>query len=245
MARKSSPPLYELISAHRPERSVPSRLTDDEPVLPASSAASAIGPGRFIQIPVGYIFVAIAGVVILVILAYMLGYSRAQQASRLVDEADVDPTLIAAGNGRLPRDPLDRTVEPPRQPAGSSTPARPGGGSGTAGAAQTGPSAWGAIQPSSDPRRPGLEYFVLATTRETGAVRLAEFCRERGLETYAVRLNNTQWQVIALPGFEPSERTGPRVREMREAINRIGDSWKTHERGATNLRDAYLAPYGR
>ncbi|HRQ76578.1 MAG TPA: hypothetical protein PK098_11730 [Phycisphaerales bacterium] len=245
MARKSSPPLYELISASRPERSVPSRPADDEPVLPASSAVSAIGPGRFIQFPVGYVFVAVAAVVIVVILAYMFGYSRAQQASRLVDEADVDPTLIAAGNGRLPRDPLDRTADPPRQPAErSSTPARPGG-SGTAGTATNIPQQWGPVQPASDPRRSGLEYFVLATTREAGAVRLAEFCRERGLETYAVRLNNTQWQVIALPGFEPSERAGPRVREMREAINRIGDSWKNHERGATNLRDAYLAPYGR
>jgi hypothetical protein len=103
------------------------------------------------------------------------------------------------------------------------------------------PDGWGPIE--SDPRQADLHYFVLAETRPEGAVRLAEFCRERGLEAYVIRRNNSRFRrVIALPGLESRSTESPAYRGLSQEVLRVGLEWKSRYPGESDLSDSYLIP---
>lgn len=244
MSKRSTTPLYELIRSRSGER-VSGTRDRETPVSPDVTVGNWLKPGRFVQIPVGYVFIAGAAVLVVVALGYMLGYSRGHDAARLVLEEDLAPTQQVSDAAGRPRDPLlagtTSTAGESRSGSGRDTvrTQRPLALPGTS----DGQGLWGAIE--SDPREPGFNYFVLAETRLDGALRLAEFCRERGLETYVVSSNNPRRRlVIALPGFEPGQRTSAQTRAVEDHIHRIGQSWKDTEPGATDLRDAYPVRYG-
>jgi hypothetical protein len=180
-------------------------------------------------VPSGYLLVAAAVATLLVAGAYMLGYDRGRLVERAILLEDPEAFLAPVSDtpaGMQVRDPLDQPrSSPPRANAPIGTSSTHGGG-------------WGQIE--SDPRECGLEYFVLAETNRQGAVRLAEYCRERGLETYVVPGKNASLRrVIVMPGFDRSQRSGREAKALEERIHRIGDTWQREERGATNLRDAY------
>lgn len=202
-------------------------------------AGSWLRPGRFVQLPVGYVLLAGAAVLVLVVLGYMLGYSRGKDAARLVLEEDLEGPSLVGQDQHRPRDPLAG-----RTTGTGSVATQQGQSTGLSGSqAGSGARQWGPID--SDPRRAGLNYYRLAETRADGARRLAEFCREQGLETYVVSSNNPRLRrVIALPGFEPGQGTSPEARAVEALIHRIGREWKATEPGASDLRDAYLERYG-
>lgn len=195
-----------------------------------------LSPGRTLQLPVGYVLVAVAGAILLMMLSYMLGHSRGKDAGRLVYEEDFSQGKLVAG-GERPEDPLERGSR------SGSTPDVSGSENASASSNQRdrsgsdGPN-WGPVE--SDPRQEGLNYFVLAETRRAGALRLAKYCRARGLESYVISGNNPRnRRVIALPGFASGERNSPAVRAVEQLIHSIGDTWQHQEPGASNLRDAY------
>jgi len=97
---------------------------------------------------------------------------------------------------------------------------------------------WGLID--SDPRLPGAHYFMLSQTTKEGAERLATFCREKGLETYAISGDNTRLhRVIALPGFATRNEQG--VGQLRTQIRSVGLSWAQGDGRGDDLQDAYLS----
>jgi hypothetical protein len=100
---------------------------------------------------------------------------------------------------------------------------------------------WGPIM--SDPRVSGNNYFTLIETTKDGAVQLATFCREKGLETYAISGNNTRlYRVIALPGS--ANRNDADAADVRSNIYAIGQQWsKTNEGRGSDLKDAYQSLY--
>jgi len=244
MAKKSRrPALYELIRGRVGSGvSVPEGRPAGGEAPPVDAAASWLSPGRRLRVPVGYMFLMGAGVIALVVVAYMVGYrvgerdAEAEYGGRpfeaLVSGGSVSDPLVQPSAGQAEPDSTGGGESPP---AGTGTPAR--GDSGSRPAAPRASEAWGEIE--SDPRRGGLVYFILAETRPEGAKRLAEFCRTHGLEAYVVPGHNARFRcVTVLPGF--SGRSGPQVQRMRDEIHRIGSLWKSQNPVESDLKDAYL-----
>jgi len=257
MARRSGQPaLYEMM---RSPRGAGGPTSDPAPMhLPPPSAdvgddpasspllislARLLTPGQTIRMPVGYLMLAIAIGIVLLLSAYLIGNSRgkavAEQnfaqklSSTSTNAAAVNDPLSQAG-GFTPGSSL--LAEQPDPSAG--TPDRPGGG--IRSAAQ-----WGPIEPKSDPRLKGWKYYTLAESpTQQGAIRLAEFCRTNGLETYVLSANNGRRRVIALPGFQGSALE-PEPKALKERILGIGTKFKSSNKGAgTDLSDAYPSEYG-
>ncbi|MHC5113529.1 MAG: hypothetical protein ACYTGP_03775 [Planctomycetota bacterium] len=265
MARRSSPPLYELImSGRRPgtirtpdgvDHVAPEEQSEPEPELEeleeayedddeeyetviVEHEAPALGPARTVRVPMGYLLLAAAGLVVGLVGAYMIGSWQGARAERTA----IDETLLANGPGPRADDPLsgpvparpedlDRTAEvtpPPTREQPSTPPAGPA----------TDERGWYPVD--ADPRRPELHYLVLAETRPEGAFRLADFCREEGLESYVVASNNPRFRrVIAFPGLTTRSESSAEMRGLRERVQRVGQAWKARYPGESDLSDAY------
>ncbi len=237
MVRKpSNPALYELIKARSASHAAPDGPDDaPEPASPQDQDRW-LSPGRTVRFPVGYLFIAGAVVAGIVVGTYIFGYRRGDESAqagydesllalaRRSDEAPTRDPLIVPGRLAAPQ---EWVTELP--PAAAPPPAPAPGPDG---------------QIFHDPRQPGLTYFVLAETVVDGAERLARYCREHGLEAYVVGGGTRRFRkVIALPGFEPAQRSSHEVKVLEAQIHNVGDQWKHHERGATDLRDAYPSLY--
>ncbi len=240
--RTSAPALYELIRAPQEEpKPPPSRRPPrppDPPARPSSSRAvlAWLGSGRSLRVPVGYMLLAGGAVLGLLVAVYALGYARAERVgiargswealSPSEETRRPGPEVKPSGESRTRAEP---TAPPPgRQGAlASPEPHR-----------QSAPAA---AQPVfSDPRKPGLMYFVIAYTNVAGCERLARFCRQEGLEAYVVGEDSDKLRnVIVLPGFDPSARSGREGKDLEARIHEVGRRWKNVERGASDLSDAY------
>ncbi|MDP6541781.1 MAG: hypothetical protein QGF07_03255, partial [Phycisphaerales bacterium] len=87
-----------------------------------------------------------------------------------------------------------------------------------------------------------MHYFMLSQTTKEGAERLVSFCREKGLETYAISGDNTRLhRVIALPGFASRNEQG--VEDLRSQIQGTGRAWAEGDGRGDDLKDAYLSLY--
>lgn len=215
-------------------------------------------PGRKIAFPVGYVLVAAAGVLALFILAYVFGHGRGTVDAKNQFDQSLLESSHSAEIGRNTTDPLlamregtlnnsgsqsrDNSAQPKRSQPASNIAGKPAAATNRPSNAtnpQSRPSTAGPV--ASDPRVVDKYYYVLATTRRDGAIRLAEFCRKHGLEAYVIGGHNDRFsQVIALPALETSSSSNPSVSSMRELITRIGRLWEKTEPGATNLSDAYV-----
>jgi hypothetical protein len=261
MARRrksTTPALYELIRggpAPSPEAEpppLPREAPPPEPIDVPDEGWTWLRPGRSISVPVGYLLLAGAAVILVAVAAYTVGFKRADGILRARYEQQVLAQIGAGDAGRLVRDPMqagEATGDgdaPPRLPGGGPIGTEPTGTRVLPTPEQEVGSSprWGPLE--SEPRQPGYRYFVLMETDRGGATRLANYCRGEGLETYVVSRHNrpSRRLVIALPGFPQSMPTNSRqVRDLRQRINAIGDRWKRHKGGHTDLHDAYPLPY--
>ncbi|MEM7229518.1 MAG: hypothetical protein AAF432_11975 [Planctomycetota bacterium] len=244
--RSSKTPLYEKLASAASRGSV-SRGPDPRPDV-ASDEQSWLAPGRVVHMPVGYLFVGVAVVILAMIGTYAVGHHNGERTLRddYMDRQfaiDADPTTI--------RDPLlehdeqpggsivDSTISPPvtNAPFGSLEVTHT-----TIDAGPRAVSDWGPIE--SDPRQSGVNYFVLMETYQDGALRLVEFCRTRGLETYVISGKNTRLRkVIVLPGFEGMQRSSSAVKALEAKIRDVGLDWQAREGGEDNLSGAYPLLY--
>jgi hypothetical protein len=216
---------------------------DLAPVQPSPTAAAIVDllrPGRTLRLPVGYVFLGVAALIALVLVAYVIGNRQGHNARDAeLAENFGSPMITPRVN-----DPLTLEAQEPSPDGGGS--ALPGsgsrgGGSGTPRTAANSAS-WGPVEPKGDPRQKGVNYFILAETTPQGALRLAEFCRANGLESYVVAGKNARRRVIAFPGYQGS-RLDPAVKALEDRIHAIGDKYKTESKGETNMRDAYPSRY--
>ncbi|HWB19139.1 MAG TPA: hypothetical protein VG711_02480 [Phycisphaerales bacterium] len=245
MSRKSSKPaLYERMQL---QRSMSAPSNDQESERPERSAGSEspfpewLSAGRVVRVPIGYIFVVGAFMVLCLALAYSVGVKRGQSAA---NESSVNEPF-------LPSHALENRSS------------ESGGGMGDLGSKSTiSEDSAEEVKPTTyteprvlpkaqwadlnaDVREKGENYFVLAETTKDGATRLAEYCRSEGLETYVIPRKNvsSRYLVIACPGFRVGERSTPVVKNLEQRIHEIGDSWKANKHGTTNLHDAYPKLY--
>ena len=224
MGRKKGPALYELINptgdeiiplAKHPQ---PSRRTDDDENL----THNVLTPGRSVRMSIGTIGVFAAVAIALIVISYTVGFNRGEAVarkdygSRLFQEITVSPVVEKQ---------IKPAVSQPKvaEPAVQSNDTSP---------------KWGPI--GSDLRRAGVHYYILSQTTKEGAMRIASFCREKGLETYAISSdNNRLYRVVALPGFQNRNDQG--VSELRMKIRRIGQAWAEDGGRGDDLHDAYLS----
>ena len=234
--RPSRAPLYDLMSTRR------GTTVESAPVVDVDDGddvgSSWLSPGRVVRLPVGYIFLALGFVALVIAAAFVLGHARGESAARARFEREF---TAAPGPGASLRDPL-RGPEAGAPVVAPNTPGATRTDADIAPPAAVDPRGWGRID--ADRRVAGRAYFVLAETTPGGAGRLAEFCRAEGLETYVIAGENASLRrVVAFPGFDPDERASEAAQALRARIHAIGDRWKRAEPGASDLRDAYPSTY--
>lgn len=226
MSRKKGPALYELLSTNKPAGKPVSPNTTIEQSEEEILAHNVLTPGRSIRVSIGTVGVIVAISVALIVISYTMGFQRASAiaredyGNRLFEEVTT-PQLAE----------VERATVKARVPA--SVPQQP--------EVQPASSGWGPI--ASDPRVKGLNYFTLIQTTQEGAMQLALFCREKGLETYAFSGNNTRlYRVIAFPGSV--DRNDAVATDVRSMIYAIGAEWATTKNGrGSDLKDAYQSLY--
>jgi hypothetical protein len=219
--RGHGPALYEKIRSHVGTAAPAAEPMEHPTPVVHQRLPSALRGDRIVRVPIGYAWLAAACVVVIVILIYVVGYSRGEQAGRR--------SLDSAMAERLQTDELLRdTTDPLNAPVGqggdSLSPAR-------GDREEAVPGSRASAAPVGDPRKPGLNYFVLMHAKKAGAERFVDFCRERGLDAYAVPVNNGRsFQVIVLPGHAASERSSEAVKRLEQQITRVSSQWREQTR---------------
>jgi hypothetical protein len=243
MSRKREPALYELISQKQTQSLLKNAEGTDPLLDDLDLDHNVITPGRSVRMPLGTIGVFVAVGIALIMISYMLGFRKGSSeanenyANRLIEQqsapefSEVEPIATADTWTKVPvltpeilpkpefaTSPMTSEVAVPS----TSTPVV---------------SSMGLI--TSDPRISGMWYFTLVTTTESGATKLATFCRARGLETYVINSDNTRlYRVIALPGS--TEWKDAKMVETLSKIHAIGRKWAgTTDGRGSDLRDAY------
>lgn len=94
---------------------------------------------------------------------------------------------------------------------------------------------------SEDPRRAGLNYLRLPPMPEGEARQLQAFFGERGVETFAEKLDTSRFLVwITEHGLTAEEiRQGELPDRIRNQMRAIGVLWREHNGGGDNLGSMY------
>ncbi len=207
--------LYELMGGGQGDRG-PKPPDEERPRRGWRSSA-----GRTIRVPVGYLWLAAAGGLVLLIGAFSTGYLRGQyETAAKLDREWLEtrqPTLAvpppeiktADQPARAERSPGIETravADPPAQPR---------------------PPVDGSGRILSDPRVEGLNYFILIHTHRRNAEELAVFCRQEGVEAYVVQDRKTSlYRVLVLPGYAKGQRSSAPVRALERRITDATRKWK-------------------
>ncbi|MEE8154042.1 MAG: hypothetical protein V3T53_03665 [Phycisphaerales bacterium] len=223
--RRTNPALYELIQTRQGSRAAPV-TPDPAPTVAAPTTGESIGwfsPGRTIRLPVGYLFLGAAGLILLAVSAYMFGYQHGERATEL-QFGDLADRTNGFPSAQIAQDPM---ATDSRAGAGSPRPATygPAGRRLGTGSVVTNAGRWGPAE--SDPREAGLNYFILIHTQRENAIELANFCRKESLEAYVVKAKNMdQYQVIVLPGYRKGARELEQIRTLERRIKQVTRKWK-------------------
>jgi len=247
MSRKREPALYELIS-QKQTQSLMKQAEGSDPLLDDLDLDhNVITPGRSVRMPLGTIGVFVAVGIAMIMISYMLGFrkgsaeARDNYANRLIEQqsvptfSEVEPIATADNWTKVPI--LTPEILPRPEFATNSMTHE-----------VTVPMTHAPVESATgiitgDPRIPGMWYFTLMTTSESGARKLATFCadQEHPLATCIINSDNTGFfRVIALPGS--TERNDAKMAETLSKIRAIGRKWAvTADGGGIDLRDAYLS----
>ena len=212
--------LYELMERKRSDRPQATSSGEQSPGRWRSSA------GRTIRVPVGYLWLAGAGGLVVLIGAFSTGYVRGQhEATAKLEREWIEtrqPTLAV----------------PPPEIATADRPVRTDPSTGFQRGAVIDPPALSQTRANaaltvnarvlSDPREEGYNYFILIHTHRDNAVELAVFCRQEGVEAYAVpdKKNSSLYRVLVLPGYTKGQRSSEPVRALEERITAATRKWK-------------------
>ncbi len=232
MRRRGGPVPYELLGQARGLPTPSGDARSEGTGFDGSASGGTWGPGRTVRMPVGWVPLAVVGMTLVAVLAYIWGFSRGQYDARL----EAGRALEASMASRSIDDPL-AVPRVPEGPAGGGAPA-----SQTSDAADPGRESGGVLAAleSGDPRRAGLNYFVLAHATPATAPELATFCRERGLEARVVDDHNgVARKVVVVPGYVDGERRSDRIQALEQRIVEVGLAWKSHRRGNADFSGYY------
>jgi len=253
---RNGPALYELLGGrHAPlargsraepkPKPPPKRHREQPPVeIETGSESTVLGwlsPGRIVKLPVGYLFFGVAGVLIALFGAYLVGFKRMENLVEAQRRAEVEQEFSST------MDPLVslRLKEQP-QPVAS-------GGDGKEGASSHAPVVKPATSPvipgvvdigagEADPRQPGLNYLVAATLPTGEAKRAAEFLAGKGLAVAMVPVHNrpTRREVIVLEGLSREQyRKGSHKLRLEERVRAVGREFDRDYRGGDDFASCW------
>ena len=190
------------------------------PPPPTGESINWLSPGRTFRVPIGYLFLASAALILLLVFAYMFGFQRGERST----EFQLGGLADRSGPNRsaeIAQDPMARDSGPGVESA-TRVPAIARSNTGLT---ITNSDQWGLVE--SDPREAGLNYFILIHTQQANAIKLANFCRDESLEAYVVKARNMdQYQVIVLPGYRKGAREHEQIRTLERTIKQVTQKWK-------------------
>jgi len=265
--RKGSPPPFEVmrgtVNAPREEALPPVEAPPgyDGPGAPQGAAPSAPEDwlGRLkhpvvLRLPRGYIAVAAAAFIGLIVLAYFVGHRQGERVGNERATARAEQKAKEAlGLGRVEPIPAIVPPDPPGHYAGrNGAPGGNGGAAGNGGRTPPGPGNGGngtitphppaGAWPPDDIRVPGLNYMLLATWPKDEARRLTAFFAEHGVATTATPVGGTGlYAVYAVDnGFSKATIRSPEANGYEERLRLLGRAWKkqNNNRG-DDLSDMY------
>lgn len=247
-----------------PEREPEPIAAADETSLPpapdatlsADKVLGLITPGRSIRIPVGYVFLGVAMLVVLVFTIWGIASSQAEKKTKqqfgreLAGDAPVSEPLNQTTplnkdllKGSAPKANQRVSVDDPNGP-GPSTPPKSNPQPVKAVSGATADVVFVDDPKTDEPREPGMNYYVVASLQKAEAERAAAFLAERGIP--AARLApgaNKLCQVIALKAFAPKTLGSPEALQFKAQIQKIGREYKRDQKGPTDFSDMYPDKY--
>jgi len=205
-----------------------------ESIAPEAAPASA-GPSspRIIRLPIGYIYVALAVVVVAIVGSYFVGVSRGTQRALQTLEGGGsqppinDPTLNAGdGGGANPGagTPIqNRNTAPNPAPGNAASPTNPG------------PTMPGRRTLDRDTRQAGLNYIIIERFEPDEAWAVKEFLKRNGIDVLVLKDNNPALlQVVTAEGFR-GWSSNAAAQALDQKLERLGRQWRSRERGSKDF----------
>lgn len=238
-----------------------------------SSAPRTKGPE--VTISATALYLATAGLVVLLILVRVVSFSAGKSAGIAQAERELGVLSRAA----TPTDPLNdpRTQPDTSSAPGPSTPSpsggrasdpRPGAAASKAGNARpsgtiteqgvtAGRGAYltATGRTETDPRQSGENYLILAIIGEDEAPAAVAFLNSNGLPAFAApnrgdrraASGRATYQLIALQGLSSAQlrRNEAEKRAVEQAAAKLGAAWKASKSGTIDFAQAYWAKFDR
>ncbi len=219
--------------------------------LEISSPFGWLSPGQVVRLPVGYILIAAAGVIILAAAVFYIGLEMGARAERLdaeeryrrygsptatdplVDEV-VDPVGAAAASRGAAGD--RETTTPPSTDQGTR--------SADAGeeAGETTPPVRNDPADGSLERVRGLNYWIVSRTHAEEGERLIAYLRDNGIAARAFP-DGEFVQIWVMRGFSREELRTAAAPAFEQRLRRLGRVWKNERDGADDLATMYQKKY--
>ncbi len=246
---RNTPALFEVFGRTPTAPSQPHRIDVPTPLPPPprvhvesiapDTAPAPAGPSspRIIRLPIGYIYVGLAVVVLLIVGSYFVGVSRGrQQALAPVEETGGrppinDPTL----NQPNPRESGASTTQPP----GNSS---PGAANRTNTTPQGNPAPVGPTGRTldRDTRQSGLNYIIVERFDAPEAWAVKEFLKRNGIDVLVLADNNNRslLQVVTAQGFK-GWASDSAAQSLYRKIQQLGSQWKAREGGSKDFSQSF------
>jgi len=224
--------------AHRERAQTP------EPESAPAPNGAALGPGRAVRVPTGYLLFGLAAVLAALIGGYMFGYVK---KAGEVNEAE---RQAVQRSGPILTEPLgdERPAQRSQpQPLPKSTPKQSGTtDSGTKSTQAPAKNAPTKAKPGvivvekgiADPREPGKNYAIVASLGRERAIELAEFLAAAGVESAVLPRNNLGlYPVVSLTGFTKEEFKAGAEREHESRLRELGKQFAKQGGGRRDFYD--------
>ena len=223
MRRGSKLTLYEL-------------MTQADGNTEAGTATRQESGSRVLRVPMGYAWAGGAILVVLMFVAYLVGFQR---GGRSAEASMVQDRIEAEDSNRLLQqayevEPEAPVKEAPALTAGSGTPVQE-----TTVASDPAPPPTGVG--AGDPRTSGLNYYVICHPSEDKVAELIRFCRSNGLDAHRVSTRNGNAKVIVTPGFPSGGSGSEDILALKTRIRQVGILWKRHDQGQNEDFSTYYA----
>ena len=193
--------------------------TPTEEELP--NALAWMTPGRVLRVPVGYIFIVAAVILGVSLMAYVAGFTKGSDDPGSFGQGDLPPTMLE--NHEIASDLSRQQADAQRdeRDADSSFVSTSNDRSSRQAADR---SRMGDLD--ANPRQVGLNYYYIVHTNRSGAVAVAEFCRQEGLEAHLSGGNNAKlFGVYVLPGYSREEANSEKVRNLQTKLDQVMKKW--------------------
>ena len=221
------------LSSKKQGKSNPSHTTSTSPTTTAEEPATL---NQSIRLPLGYIFVACAAVILLLVIAYSVGYARGNNASKaekagfLNNSNSTESTESTTSNNTTTSPPMDNQAASTT----SHNNANPDLSKGNRNLSNPTPT----TDRTTDTRRKGLNYIFVERFSPEEADQVADYLAGQGIDAMVLPANNRLRQVVLRQGFEgwSSNRQG---QALLAKIKALGREWKSQHGGTKNFDQAY------